>query len=279
MKIALAQIISSPDPADNLARIARFAEDAARQGAELVVFPEAAQRAFGNPLPEIAEPLDGPWASGVRGIADRLGVVIVAGMFTPGADGRVRNTLLVARPAGALAAGASSYDKIHLFDAFGFRESDAVDPGEDVAVIEVGGTRASLATCYDVRFPALFLAGADRGAAVSVVCASWGAGPGKADQWDLLLRARALDSTTFVVAVGQGDPETLPAGSRGHDPASGAPTGIGRSAVVSPLGEVLHRLGGEEELLVVDLDPSAVEAARGTLPVLANRRRGLEQQA
>ncbi len=144
-------------------------------------------------------------------------------------------------------------------------------------MIEVGGTRASLATCYDVRFPALFLAGADRGAAVSIVCASWGAGPGKADQWDLLLRARALDSTTFVVAVGQGDPATLPAGSRGHDPASGAPTGIGRSAVVSPLGEVLHRLGDEEELFVVDIDPSAVESARGTLPVLANRRRGLEQ--
>ncbi len=198
-------------------------------------------------------------------------------MFTPGADGRVRNTLLVARPSGREAAGADSYDKIHLFDAFGFRESDAVDPGESVAVIEVGGTRASLATCYDVRFPALFLAGADRGAAVSIVCASWGAGPGKADQWDLLLRARALDSTTFVVAVGQGDPATLPAGSRGHDPASGAPTGIGRSAVVSPLGEVLHRLGDEEELFVVDIDPSAVESARGTLPVLANRRRGLEQ--
>ncbi|MDQ0744072.1 putative amidohydrolase [Clavibacter sp. B3I6] len=146
-------------------------------------------------------------------------------------------------------------------------------------MIEVGGTRASLATCYDVRFPALFLAGADRGAVVSIVCASWGAGPGKADQWDLLLRARALDSTSFVVAVGQGDPATLPAGSRGHDPASGAPTGIGRSAVISPLGEVLHRLGGEEELLVVDVDTSAVEAARGTLPVLANRRRGLEQEA
>jgi len=279
MRVALAQIISSPDPADNLARVERVAEDAARQGAELVVFPEATQRAFGNPLPEAAEPLDGPWASGVRAVADRLGVVIVAGMFTPGAGGRVRNTLLVARPAGAEPAGAGSYDKIHLFDAFGFRESDAVDPGDAVAVIEVGGTRASLATCYDVRFPALFLAGADRGAVVSVVCASWGAGPGKADQWDLLLRARALDSTTFVVAVGQGDPATLPAGSRGHDPAGGAPTGIGRSAVVSPLGEVLHRLGGEEELLVVDIDPAAVDAARGTLPVLANRHRGLEQGA
>jgi predicted amidohydrolase len=99
------------------------------------------------------------------------------------------------------------------------------------------------------------------------VCASWGAGEGKAEQWDLLVRARALDSTTFVVACGQGDPETIGAG-----PAGAAPTGIGHSAVVTPLGTALVSLGGKPELAVVDIDPASVDSVRATLPVLANAR-------
>jgi predicted amidohydrolase len=102
---------------------------------------------------------------------------------------------------------------------------------------------------------------------VNIVCASWGAGEGKADQWDLLVRARALDSTTFVVACGQGDPETIGAG-----PAGSAPTGIGHSAVISPLGSTVAALGGRPELAVVDIDPSIVEDVRTKLPVLANAR-------
>jgi deaminated glutathione amidase len=99
------------------------------------------------------------------------------------------------------------------------------------------------------------------------VCASWGAGEGKAEQWDLLVRARALDSTTFVVACGQGDPETVGAG-----PAGTAPTGIGHSAVITPLGSAMAVLGGKPELAVVDIDPSVVDDVRAKLPVLANAR-------
>ncbi len=125
-------------------------------------------------------------------------------MFTPGDDGRVRNTLLVTGP-----GIDTSYDKIHLFDAFGFAESDSVDAGTSPVAFEVNGTVIGLATCYDVRFPALFTANARAGAQVNIVCASWGAGEGKAEQWDLLVRARAVDSTTFVVACGQGDPASI----------------------------------------------------------------------
>ncbi|MFF1884089.1 carbon-nitrogen hydrolase family protein [Pseudarthrobacter sp. NPDC058196] len=263
MRIAIAQIISSADTAANLGIIRDYAAQAKNAGARLVVFPEAAMRAFGHSLKDIAEPLDGPWASEVRRVAKDLDITIVAGMFTPGAEGRVRNTLLVTGP-----GVEASYDKVHLFDAFGFTESKTVDAGEAPVTFELDGTVFGLATCYDVRFPALFTANANAGAHVNIVCASWGAGEGKAEQWDLLVRARALDSTTFVVACAQGDPETVGAG-----PAGAAPTGIGHSAVVTPLGTALVSLGGKPELAVVDIDPASVDSVRATLPVLANARR------
>lgn len=265
MRVALAQIVSTDDVAANLRIVTETAERAAGLGAELVVFPEATMRAFGHPLSDIAEPIDGPWASEVASTASRLGLTIIVGMFTPGEGGRVRNTLLVTGP-----DGTTSYDKVHLFDAFGFTESRTVQPGDGVVTASVAGTTVGLATCYDIRFPDLFVASARAGAVVQVVAASWGAGPGKAEQWDLLARARALDSTSFVLAVGQGDPEAA-----GVDAPADAPTGIGRSVVVSPMGDVLHRLGAEPDLLVVDLALDAVDRARGAVPVLTNRVAGL----
>lgn len=264
MRLALAQIISGRDTAANLGIVRDYAARAKEAGADVVVFPEATMRAFGNSLVDIAEELDGAWASGVRRIGAENDVVIVAGMFTPGAGGKVRNTLLVT------GRGVdTSYDKIHLFDAFGFAESDTVDAGGKVVTFSVDDVTFGLATCYDVRFPALFSANARNGAQVNIVCASWGAGPGKAEQWDLLVRARALDSTTFVVACGQADPATTGAEVRGN-----APTGIGHSAVIGPDGSVLGKLDGEPGLLVVDIDPEVVTAAREKLPVLANARLG-----
>lgn len=212
---------------------------------------------FGVPLGPVAEPLDGPWATAVRGIADENGLTILAGMFTPSDDGRVRNTLLVTGDGRHL-----GYDKIHLFDAFGFAESRTVAPGSDVVVVALGDVSLGLAVCYDVRFPELFRALADRGADVVALPASWGAGPGKREQWELLVRARALDCTSWVVACGQADPGVP----------STAPTGIGYSLVADPFGRVAGQLGPEPDLLVVDVDPALVAEARAAIPVLANRR-------
>lgn len=264
MRIALAQIITGRELDRNLDLVRDSARQAKEGGAQLVIFPEATMRAFGNSLLDIAEPLDGPWASQVRAIAEEEGIVIVAGMFTPGSGGRkVRNTLL------ATGAGVdASYDKIHLYDAFGFAESDTVDAGSQPVTFDVGGLTFGLATCYDLRFPDLFTENAERGALVNIVCASWGAGPGKVEQWKLLSRARAVDSTTFVLACGQGDPAT-----QGVEAAGSAPTGVGHSAVVSPFGEVLEELDGAPGLLFADLDPAVVADARTKLPVLANRHK------
>ena len=257
MRIALAQILSGTDPAANLRLVADYTARAADAGAALVVFPEATMCRFGVPLGPVAEPVDGPWAESVRAVAARAGVAVVAGMFTPAGDGRVTNTLLAVGP-----GLDEHYHKIHLYDAFGFTESRTVAPGRRPVVITVAGVGVGLSTCYDIRFPALYAELADLGAQLSVVCASWGAGPGKLAQWELLARARALDSAGYLAAVGQADPGP-PADAAGT---SGAPTGIGHSLVASPLGEVIGSAGPGPQLLVADLDPGAVAAARQKAP-------------
>ncbi|MHA6796603.1 carbon-nitrogen hydrolase family protein [Pseudonocardia bannensis] len=261
MRIALAQVVSSTDSEDNLKLIDQYVRQAAEAGARLVVFPEAAMCRFGVPLGPVAEPLDGPWATRVRALAADAGITVIAGMFTPADDGRVRNTLLVT--GGGV---ETSYDKIHLFDAFGFAESDTVAPGAEPVTVDIAGATIGLATCYDVRFPGLFQELAGRGASVIVLPASWGAGPGKRDQWDVLVRARALDAGAFVVACDQADPTTV-GGEAGK-----APTGIGASLVADPFGAVVAQLGAEPGLLVADLDLDRAGTARERTGVLANRR-------
>jgi deaminated glutathione amidase len=158
LRVALAQILSGSDPQENLELVATYAAEAAAQGAQLVIFPEATMRRFGLPLAEIAEPVDGGWAQQLGKIAEHHQLVIIAGMFTPGEDGRIHNTLRAVGP-----DVDAYYNKIHLFDAFGFRESDTVAPGTEPVMITVGETKVGLTTCYDVRFPGLYMALAEQG--------------------------------------------------------------------------------------------------------------------
>ncbi|MEP9395399.1 carbon-nitrogen hydrolase family protein [Gordonia sp. VNQ95] len=262
MRIAMAQINSGTDPADNLRAVADATREAAADGARLVVFPEAMMCRFGVPLGPVAQPLDGPWATGIADLAREHGLTIVAGMFTPADDGRVANTLIAAGPDGT----RTGYDKIHLYDAFGFTESDTVAPGDTAVSIDVDGVTVGLATCYDIRFPELFTTLAAAGAQVIVVPASWGAGPGKIDQWRTLATARALDSTSYVVAVGQAEPVDEAARK------AKAPTGTGHSQISDPFGSVVASYRGERHIGVHDIDLDVVTTAREQLAVLANRR-------
>src|SRR5215208_2957680 len=258
LRVAVAQILSGADPDDNLELVATRTAEAAENDAQLVIFPEATMRRFGLPLAEVAEPVDGPWAQRLRKIADYHQLVVVAGMFTPGDAGRVHNTLRVVGP-----GVDAHYDKIHLYDAFGFTESRTVAPGHEPVVITVDGVGVGLTLCYDVRFPELYVELARRGAHVITVHASWGTGPGKLEQWTLLARARALDTGSFVAAVGQAYP--------GDEIAAIGPTGVGGSVVASPLGEVVDAAGAEPSLLVSDIDTDTVASVRDTIAVLRNR--------
>jgi predicted amidohydrolase len=253
LRVAAAQIHSGPDPVANLATAGAAVRRAADAGAELVVLPEATMAAFGTDLRTIAEPLDGPFATALRKQATDLGIVVVAGLFEPAADGRVHNTLLAAGP-----GTDSFYRKIHLYDAFGSRESDLVAPGTDLVTIEVGGVRVGLATCYDLRFADQFTALGRAGAQLVVVPASWGAGPGKEAQWDLLTMARAADAQAWLLACDQA--WTPPIGTD--------PLGIGRSALIDPLGHACARLAAGTDLLVGSIDTDLVESVRARVPLL-----------
>lgn len=263
LRVALCQLTSSTDPKTNLDLVREWVGRAAAEGARVVVFPEAMMARFGVRLAPLAEPVDGPWALAVSEIARDAGVLVIAGMFTPDGD-RVRNTLLVTGLGEHL-----GYDKIHLYDAFGFRESDTVAGGSEQVTVDVDGVRLGLATCYDVRFPELFQSLADAGSSAVVLPASWGAGKGKREQWELLVRARALDSGCWVLACGQAHPAAT-----GTEVNPKAPTGIGYSAVADPFGHLHAQLGAEPDLLVADIDSELAAKSREATGVLANRRLG-----
>ncbi|WP_298044939.1 carbon-nitrogen hydrolase family protein [uncultured Citricoccus sp.] len=261
MRIALAQILSTADPQQNLMQVQAKAAAAAAEGAQLVVFPEATMCRFGVRLDTIAEMTDGPWATAVKQIARAHNITIIAGMFTPAADGRVNNTLLATGP-----SGDATYDKIHLYDAFDYFESYKVNPGIEPTVVHINGVAVGLATCYDIRFPTLFQELALRGAELIVVSASWASGPGKQEQWEILAQARALDSATFIAACDQADPATVGMVS------DGTPNGVGASLVVGPLGTTVASLDGAPGLLITDIDLDEVPVARNATGVLVNRR-------
>ncbi len=250
MQVTLVQEASTLDPAENRQRLAELTPE----GSDLVVFPEAFARDFGehgSDLSGAAEELDGPFASEVARVAAERGTTILAGMFERGADpARPVNTLVMR------GAAHADYRKIHLYDSFGYRESDRVTAGPlTPATVELGGFTMGLMTCYDLRFPELARALVAAGAHALVVPAAWVAGPRKVDHWTTLARARAIENTAYVVAVGQPGPRYS-----------------GHSIVVDPLGEVLVEAGEKPEVLTTTIQREVVDDARQTNPSLANRR-------
>ena len=261
MRVALCQIPVSSRPEVNAVRVRDALGRAADGGADLAVFPEATQVRFGSDLRAAAEPLDGPFCSGLAASAKETGVALVAGVFEPAPDGRVYNTAVAFDGAGELVA---SYRKLHLFDAFGHRESDQVAPGSVPVICTLAGLRAGLEICYDVRFGELSLALAVAGADLLVLPAAWAAGLFKEEHWVTLVRARAIENTVWVAAVGQvPDPD---------EPPTRAATGIGRSMLVDPLGVVRIDLGPGPGVAVGQVDADLVRTVRATVPSLANRR-------
>jgi deaminated glutathione amidase len=261
MRIALCQIPVSPDASVNLARVRSALKEAAAGGAELAVFPEATMVRFGSDLRAAAEPLDGPFCSGLADACTSTGVSLVAGVFEPAPDGRVYNTAVAFSSAGELVA---SYRKLHLFDALGQKESDLVAPGSSPVVAMLAGVPAGLEICYDIRFPELSRALTVGGASLLVVSAAWQAGLFKEEHWVSLLRARAIENTVWVAACGQvPDPES---------PSTRAPTGIGRSMLIDPLGVVRCDLGPSAGVAVAEADMALVDSVRSAIPSLANRR-------
>jgi deaminated glutathione amidase len=261
MLVALCQIPVSSAPRVNLDRVRAAVSDAAARGARLAVFPEGSQARFSVDLAAVAEPLDGPFCAGLADIARSAGVALAAGVFETAPDGRVYNTTVGFDTDGRLAA---AYRKIHLFDALGHRESDSVAAGAQPVIAELAGLRVGFLTCYDIRFPELARALAAGGADLLVVPAAWAAGLYKEDHWVTLVRARAIENTIWIAACGQvPDPA---------EPPTRAPTGVGRSLLVDPMGVARLDLGPAAGLATADVDLGYQVSVRGALPSLANRR-------
>lgn len=258
MKLALCQMVSTPDKSANLAQITALAEAAAAKGADLAIFPEYSMhyiRAMGPDFVAGGEDLDGPFATAITELANRLGLAIITGM-TERIDGedRIHNTLIAVKPGEGIVA---VYRKMHLYDAFGFTESDSMRPGEldGASTFVVDGVRVGLLTCYDLRFPEAAREHADAGTELLVYPAAWIPGPLKVEHWTTLARARAIENTIAVAAVSQ------PPGE-----------GVGHSLVADPAGIVLGQMGDEHGIEIVDFDPARIAEVRATNPSLMNRR-------
>ncbi len=260
MRVHAVGLRAGRDATANAALVRDALAAAAADGADLVVLPEYAA-AFdpGGVGAELAEPLDGGFVAALRAMAHELGVTVVAGTAVPdGPDNaRAANVVVAVGPDGEL---AGTYRKVHLYDAFGHRESDrlvAGDPSDAPLVVRVADLSVGVLTCYDLRFPEAARRLVDAGADVIVVPAAWAAGEGKADHWETLLRARAIENTCAVVASAQQGPGV-----------------VGDAMVVSADGVVLARAGGAAAPVaaVADVRASDVAATRTRNPSLANRR-------
>jgi predicted amidohydrolase len=255
--IAVAQFSPAADTEANLAVIAQLTATAAGRGARVVIFPEYSSYfvdPFDASLAENAQDVDGPFVGRLTEIAAQHGVHLVAGLLERADDERrVRNAVVAVDGGGLLA----SYRKLHLYDAFGQRESDWVEPGVvgTPETFELGGLRFGLMTCYDLRFPEVGRLLVDAGADVFLVPAEWVRGPLKEHHWRTLLHARAIENTVFVAAAD-------------HPP----PLGVGNSMIVDPQGVELAAVGTATDVAVAHLDPAAVERVRRVNPALRLRR-------
>ena len=254
MRVALVQLASSTDSQANRDLVeTRLA--GLDGSADLVVLPEGAMHDFGatdHDLSAVAEPLDGPFVATIADQARRLDATVVAGMFER-TDGLPFNTLVVVGPDGSLEA---TYRKIHLYDSFGYRESDRLGAGElEPVVVDIAGIRAGLMTCYDLRFPEMGRALVDAGAELFVVPAAWVAGEHKLHHWRTLLTARAVEDTVAVVAAAQGGERYT-----------------GHSLVVDAWGSIVAEAGDDDDLVEAVIDPADIAQARDVNPSLSNRR-------
>lgn len=258
--VAVAQFAPTADTHANLEHIRDLVARATARGAELVVLPEYSSYfvdPFDASVIDNAESTDGSFVHGLVRIAAETGVHVVAGLLERATDGhRVRNTVVAVDGTGVLAR----YRKLHLYDAFGQRESDWIQAGDIVApeTFEVNGMRFGIMTCYDLRFPEVTRVLVDAGADVVLVAAEWVHGPLKERHWRTLLQARAIENTVFVAAAD-------------HPP----PLGVGLSAIIDPQGIEIATIGTATDVAVAHVDQEAVDRVRRVNPALSLRRFGV----
>ncbi len=274
LTVGLVQLSVGDDPAANLQTTIPLIREAAASGAGLILTPEATnilspsrdrQRAVLEP-----EHRDRTLAA-LRTEARRARAWLMVGslaLLTDDPDGRFANRSLLIAPDGTVAA---RYDKLHMFDVTispteSFRESAAYRPGDRAVVADAGGVRLGMTVCYDLRFPHLYRRLAQAGAQLLTVPSAFHPETGAA-HWEVLLRARAIETGCFVLAPAQCGTHPCP-----HSPDRTPRRSHGRSLVVDPWGKVLADGGTEPGVTTVSLDLQAVGDARSRIPSLTHDR-------
>jgi nitrilase len=262
IQVAAAQMVSTPNPADNCETAARLVREAATAGAQLVLLPEYWAVLGGNEQDKvaIAEPAgDGPLQNFLANLARECGIWLLGGTLPLKShqSDKVLNSLMAYAPDGTL---ASRYDKIHLFGFTrgeeSYDESRTIVPGSEVAVLETPFARVGLSICYDLRFPELYRAMGQ--CDLIVMPAAFTATTGRA-HWEVLLRARAIENQCYVLASAQGG--LHPNGRRTW----------GHSMLVDPWGAVRAQLAEGEGLVAGEIDLDSMMGIRTSLPALQHR--------
>lgn len=267
-RLALAQMNSGIDPADNAAKLRQYIADASRGSADIIFTPEMTgmldrnrDRARANIRSEDEDIVLAAAREAAAAAQIWVAIGSLAIKVADHAGEKWRNRSYLINPQGQIAA---RYDKIHLFDvtlATGetWRESAAYDGGAAAIVTPIDGAMLGLSICYDVRFAPLYAALSDGGANILAIPAAFTVPTGEA-HWEILLRARAIESAAFVVAAAQ---------SGQHE--DGRVT-YGHSMVVDPWGKTLLDMGNDIGVGFCDIDMQAVADVRSRIPVLAHRR-------
>lgn len=266
LRVGLIQTRTPATHAAALAHVAPLVREAAARGARFILTPEGTnvlQKDRARLLPALQSLEDDVVVRGLRDLAAELGVWIdVGSALVLREDGKAANRQAVIDPTGALVA---TYDKLHMFDVDlptgeTARESATYEPGERAVTVETPLGVFGLTICYDMRFPALHRALALKGATILTVPAAFTRPTGQA-HWEILLRARAIETGSFVLAAAQGG---------FHEDGRGT---WGRSIAIGPWGEVIGVLDHDEPgVLVADLDLDAALKARAAIPALKNAR-------
>lgn len=262
---ACVQLSSTDSVADNLVTTERMIREAAAKGAKLIATPENTCHILTPSIKKlktaVAQELH-PALRQFSALALELGVWILVGSIAVKiSTDKLANRSLLFSPEGGLFA---HYDKIHLFDVSLptgeiHRESDLIEPGEQLVMADTGLGKIGLSICYDVRFAHLYRALAQKGAQILAVPAAFTVPTGEA-HWEVLLRARAIETGSFVIA---------PAQTGQHH---GGRRTYGHSMIISPWGKVLAEAGTEPGIVYAEIDLAEVDKARAAIPALLHDR-------
>ncbi|HEY5106664.1 MAG TPA: carbon-nitrogen hydrolase family protein [Caulobacteraceae bacterium] len=265
-KVGLVQLRTPASQDAALRHAGPLIRQAAAAGAKLIVTPEGTnllERDRARLMSVLALVEDDPAVVGLRALAAELSVwLLIGSALVRREDGKAANRSLLVNPQGKIVA---SYDKLHMFDVDlptgeKHRESATYEAGERAVIASAAGAVLGMTVCYDLRFPTLYRALAGAGAEVLTVPSAFTRPTGQA-HWEILLRARAIETGSFVLAPAQGGVHEDGRATWGH------------SMAVSPWGEVIARAEGDEPCAIVaELDLSLVGKARHAIPALGAAR-------